>query len=144
VSSVSFKGSRLRYGVYLDRSLFEGAFKGGRDNVPEVPAFDSISMFVSRSVSLRTSPGIFLRLERTTTRLLCSAGLAWVSVAYLIWNGFITRLACLFLGVRSPLSLDLGGVPSDVEAPSSRKSMSVSLKRENESYSGSIMFHDPS
>jgi hypothetical protein len=84
VSSVSFKGSRLRYGVCLDRSLFEGAFKGGRDNVPEVPAFDSMSMFVSRSVSLRISAGIFLRLERTTTRLLCSAGLAWFSVAYLI------------------------------------------------------------
>jgi hypothetical protein len=76
VSSVSFKGSRLRYGVCLDRSLFEEAFKGGRDDVPEVHAFDYVSMFVSISVSLRKSAGIFLRLERTTTRLLCSAGLA--------------------------------------------------------------------
>ena len=76
MSSVSFKGSRFRYGVCLDRSLFEGAFRGGRDDIPEVPAFDSVSMFVSISVSLRTSAGIFLRLERTTTRLLCSAGLA--------------------------------------------------------------------
>jgi hypothetical protein len=66
----------LRYGVCLDRSLFEEAFKGGRDDVPEVHAFDYVSMFVSISVSLRKSAGIFLRLERTTTRLLCSAGLA--------------------------------------------------------------------
>ena len=70
VSSVSFIGSRLRYGVCLDRSLFEGSFKLGAE-VPEVPTFDSVSMFVSISVSLRTSAGgIFLRLERTTIRLL--------------------------------------------------------------------------
>ena len=84
MSSVSFKGSRLRYGVCLDRSLFEKALKGVDAEVPEVPALDSVSMFESISVSLRASPGIFLRLEMTTTRLLCSAGLAWLSVAYLI------------------------------------------------------------
>jgi hypothetical protein len=143
VSSVSFKGSRLRYGVCLERSLFEVAFKGVGAEVPEVPVFDSVSMFVSISVSLRTSAGIFLRLDRTTTRLLCPEGLAWFSVAYLIWKGFITHLPYLFLGVKLPLSLSFGGVPSDVEAPSS-KSMSVSLNRENESYSGSMIFHDPS
>ena len=76
MSSVSFKGSRLRYGVCLDWSLFEGTFKGVGAEVPEVPTFDSVSMFVSISVSLRTSAGIFLRLERTTTRLLCPVGLA--------------------------------------------------------------------
>ena len=75
VSSVSFIGSRLRYGVCLDRSLFEGSFKGLGAEVPEVPGFDSESMFVSISVSLRTSAGgIFLRFERTTTRLLCPVG----------------------------------------------------------------------
>ncbi len=140
VSSVSFKGSRLRCGVCLDRSLFEGAFEG---DLSEVHAFDSVSMLVSRSLSLRTSAGIFLRLERTTTRLLCSEGLGWFSVAYLIWKGLITHLPYLIFGVMSPLSLDFGGVPSDVEPPSS-KSKSVSLNRENESYSGSLIFHDPS
>jgi hypothetical protein len=75
VSSVSFIGSRLRYGVCLERSLFEGGFKGLGADVPEVPTFDSVSKFVSISVSLRTSAGgIFLRLERTTTRLLCRVG----------------------------------------------------------------------
>ena len=144
VSSFSFIGSRLRCGVCLDRSLFEGGFKGLGADVPEVPTFDSVSKFVSISVSLRTSAGgIFLRLERTTTRLLCSLGLAWFSVAYLIWKGLITHLPYLFLGVRSLLSLNFGGVSSEVETPSSR-SKSVSLKRENESYSGSIIFHDPS
>ena len=56
VSSVSFKGSRLRYGVCLDSwSLFAGAFKDDLGEVPEVPGFDSVSMFVSRSLSLITS-----------------------------------------------------------------------------------------